>query len=299
MGYQASVILPAENYTYGQMIRDLETLERLFPDMLRVDSIGLSEEGRELALAAVGASSAEKRIFISAAIHAREHMTAALAMAQIEDLLTRAESASTTAELLHKVCFHIVPMANPDGVFISQSGILPQKFQKLYSGSDAKRWKANALGIDLNSNFDGNWASHSDRGITCPAPEGFKGNFPECAAESKALADHIRAVHFDMTLSYHTTGSEIYYCFGENKINKECEGLARAVAAVTGFGLCRQSPQSCAGLKDWAIDKLSIPSLTIEFGRLPAPHALHEFYAMWESAKDIPCTAAEWLLARG
>ena len=283
-------ITPVENYTYQSMTRDLCLLEREFPALLKIDSIGKSEEGRELVCAVLGSPNAPKKIFINASIHAREHMTTTIAAAQIEYLLRTGER-----DILKGVCFHIVPMANPDGVFISQTGKLPKAFEKEYTYGHAKRWKANACGIDLNANFDGDWLSHGDASVTHPAPEGFKGISPECAKESRALAEHIRKTGFDMTLSYHTTGSEIYYKFGNSKTSEVCRSLALEISKVTGFELRVQSPYSSAGFKDWAIAKMSIPSLTIEFGRLSAPHSLCEFPDMWQSAKHIPSAAALWL----
>ncbi|MGM9647464.1 MAG: M14 family zinc carboxypeptidase [Eubacteriales bacterium] len=204
-----SVVQPVQNYSYQQMQTDLQTLAQKFPDLLTLSSIGKSEEGRDLTLAILGNPNAEHKIFLQASIHGREHIVTQIAMGEIDYILhhqdTVLENGMTIAALLDAVAIHIVPMSNPDGVTISQTGTLPPPFADQYDQSKAELWKANAKGIDLNANFDAMWDKYESMyQSTSPAFAGYKGTAPECAAESKALAEHLRANDFDLTLSYHT-----------------------------------------------------------------------------------------------
>ena len=67
-----------------------------------------------------------------------------------------------------------------------------------------------------------------------------------------------------MTVSYHCKGEEIYYEFYQcQKDLIRDRVLAKKVAKVTGYAL-KSTPNSAGGYKDWCIEKLKIPALTIE-----------------------------------
>lgn len=297
-----TVVNPVQNYSYEQMQSDLAALAEQFPDLLTLSSIGKSEEGRDLTLAILGNPEAEHSVFMQASIHAREHVVSLLAMSEIDYILhhtdTVLDNGMTIAELLREVSINIVPMSNPDGVTISQTATLPAPFADRYNRNNAIQWKANVNGIDLNANFDADWDRYqSSFQSTAPAYAGFKGTSPECAAESKALADYLRANAFDLTLSYHTSGSLIYWSYDyENhpEVNKRCRDIAELLSDKTGFTLGAQASTSTAGLKDWAIQSLGIPSLTIEFAVSSAPAPLREFEQTWARGKYTLLTSALW-----
>lgn len=298
-----STVKPVAKYSYEQMNADLAELAKEFPDQLTLSDIGKSEEGRVLTLAILGNPQAKRKIYVSAAIHAREHMTATLAVAQIEYLLRNPDLAvgtdgMTVKKILSEVCFYIIPMSNPDGVTIAQTGVIPDAFKSKYSSKYAPIWKANANGIDLNANFDAEWSKYGGASAPkTPGYMGYKGTAPECAAESKALADFLRSMDFDLVLCYHCSGSVIYWSYGNNTaINNRCLELAKLLCMDSGFTLGSQSAKSTAGLKDYAISKLGIPSLTIEFGATECPLSYREFENIWARGKDTLLTSALWVL---
>lgn len=298
-----SVVEPRENYSYNQMQTDLAELAQRYPDLLSLSSIGKSEEGRDLTLAVLGNPNAEKKIFLQSTIHAREYIVTELTMAQIDYMLAHTDvslpdQSMTIGELLNKVCFYIVPMSNPDGVEIVQTGVIPSSLRPLISANKARIWKANAKGIDLNANFDADWDKYgSDK--TSPDYMSYKGTSPECAAESKALADYLRANSFDLILSYHTSGSIIYYSYGgaECKVVNDLNyALSCRLSILSGFTINRQPSSSTAGLKDWAIQTLKTPSLTIEFASTSAPVLQREFDQIWVRTRDMLSLCGLWTI---
>ncbi len=303
-----TVLKPVQNYSYEQMQADLQTLAEKFPDRLTLSSIGKSEEGRDLTLCLLGNPDASKNILLQAAIHGREHVVTQIAVGEIDYLLHHQnmilENGMTVGELLDSVCIHIIPMSNPDGVTISQTKVLPQGFADLYENksSIAKTWKANANGIDLNANFDANWDRYdSIYQSSSPAYAGYKGETPECAKESKALADYLRSMKFDLTLSYHTSGSVIYWSYDYNNhvaVNQKSKELAMLIAAKNGFALGQQASNSTAGFKDYAMQAYDIPSLTIEFSQVDSPAPLSEFELTWARGKQTILTSAQWVLGK-
>jgi g-D-glutamyl-meso-diaminopimelate peptidase len=303
---ELSVVKPVQNYSYDQMQSDLATLASRYPNLLTLSSIGTSEEGRDLTLCILGNPNADRKLFLQASIHGREHVVTLLSLCEIDYILSHQdmvlENGLTVKELLSQVAIHIVPMSNPDGVTISQTGILPEKFAKLYGNSSgiARLWKANANGIDLNANFDADWEDYeSIYESSSPAFAGYKGTAPECAAESIALAEYLRANKFDLILSYHTSGSLIYWSYDYKnypEVNKQCRDIATELSKTTGFILGEQETTSTAGLKDYAIQSLQTPSLTIEFAIADAPAPLSEFEQIYERGKLTLLTSAQWIL---
>lgn len=291
------------NYTYEQMQSDIEKLTAAFPDMITVESAGQSVEKRELSVLVLGDMNAKHHIFLQGAIHAREHMTALLCMALAEKWLNDGLP-------YPDVCMHIMPMSNPDGVTLNQTLKFNKTVQAIYFNDGATgrntltgdlyltEWKANINGVDLNRNFDAMW----DRVKTCPAPSfsDFRGESVESEPETKALVAYTKKYDFDATVSYHSTGSMIYWEFGPNSpVNEASLSLAQAVSLISAYKLENDDGSSFGGYKDWASYKMNIPSLTIEIGTRAAPLPENEFYCIWLRNRDVLSAIAKWVTDNG
>ncbi|MEN6469888.1 MAG: M14 family zinc carboxypeptidase [Clostridiaceae bacterium] len=293
----------AFNYTYDQMLLDIDALVSAYPDKLAVESAGKSVEGRELKVLVLGDVNAKHHVFVQGAIHAREHATAFLSMALAEKWL---EDGLPYPE----VCFHILPMSNPDGATVNQTLQFNKKIQAIYfdDGSTGRstlagaeylaEWKANINGVDLNRNFDAMW----DRVNTCPSPSysDYRGDKAESEPETKALAAYTKKYDFDATVSYHATGSMIYWEFGPNSpVNEASLSLGRAVAGVSAYKMENDDGSSFGGYKDWASYKMNIPSITIEIGTRAAPLPGTDFYNIWLRNRDVLTAIAKWVTENG
>lgn len=295
-----TLVEPTECYSHESMMADLQILAQSKPWLVTLDSIGTSELGRDIPVIRIGREDAEYHILLQGAIHGREHMTAWLLTAMAEFWITYG------IENHGDVCYHIIPMANPDGVYISQTANLTEEQKQIYyddyySGRTdenyvmySRRWKANGLGVDLNRNFDADWNRVSGRSE--PSSELYKGSAPFCAAESIALQAYTLSYDFDATVSYHSSGSIIYFDYGDNDaVNAQSKSLGLAVKALTGYPLEGSGAVDGAGYKDWVIDELGIPSLTIETGIWAAPLELREIYSIFARNLYVMPTVAEWV----
>lgn len=287
-------------YSYSQMVSDISKLQAKYPDLITVSSIGKSELGRNIPVIRLGLEDSTHHVLIQGAIHGREHQTAWLLMAMIDywleyDLFKYSD-----------VCYHIIPMMNPDGVIVSQTGVLSAEQKQIYQSdrnkgntySDqdlyATQWKANGKGVDINRNFSAGWEEIEDR--SGPSSERYKGEKPFSSAEAQALRDYTLSYEFDLTVSYHATGSLIYYEYGNNTaINNQSTSLANAVNDVTGYTLESSEGIDNGGYKDWVMEELGIPSITIEIGCGDPPLPEKEIDSIFARNYRVLPVIAQWL----
>lgn len=299
-----SVVEPVEKYSYESMMADLQTLQQQKPWLVSLETIGTSELGKDIPVIRIGNEDAEHQVLLQGAIHGREHMTAWLLTAMAEYWITYG------IEDHGDICYHIIPMSNPDGVYISQTGSLNEEqlqiyYRDYYGGYTednyvmyARRWKANGLGVDLNRNFPSGW--NRVHGRSNPSSELYKGTSAFCSAETAALRDYTFRYDFDVTVSYHSSGSIIYFDYGDDEVtNLRSKELALAVEDITGYPLRGSGSVDGAGYKDWAIDELGIPSLTIETGVWEAPLELREIYSIFARNLYVMPAIAQWLEGEG
>ncbi len=292
------IVALTEIYTYEAMLGDLQELAANYLQWVTLDSAGASELGKDIPVLILGDPSAEHQVLMQGAIHGREHMTAWLLMAMAEQWLKTGWP--------EDICVHILPMVNPDGVTISQTGVLDEAQQLIYdsdrqlgyAGSDiaeyTARWKANALGVDINRNFDAGWESLIDR--TMPSGEGYRGSEPFSSAEARALRDYTLKYDFDVTVSYHASGSLTYYEYGDHPdTNRLSLELAEAFESISGYPPMPSQEVDAGGYKDWVISELGIPSLTVEIGVGAAPLAHRELYSIFVRNYSILELLDNWL----
>lgn len=295
-------------YSYEDMKKDICGLQKEYEDFLTVSSIGQTVDGREIYELIIGNPDGDKHIFVSASIHAREYITTSLVMMQTEAFLKHVKEDDETyrdlhySELIKDAAIHIVPMINPDGVSISQFGIdgikhasVRQDIYRIYHQDHVveidpylRRWKSNAQGIDINRNFDALWDQYNDH-LGHPSSDHYKGEKPECTAEAAALVTLTKKYQFDRTISYHAQGGVIYWYFAqEGALLEKSRKFANEISKVTGYPLdADYTKLDPAGYKDWAIQKMEIPSLTIEVGSGGVPVDMAQLPAIYKKNKDV------------
>lgn len=227
--------------------------------------IGKSEFGRNIYAFFVGEEGRTVGI-CQYAIHAREWITALLAFRQIECGVAKGG-----------VWF--IPLMNPDGAELCLNGVQSVKSEerKKYllslngeKGNDFSLWKANGNGVDLNVNFDVGWGK-GEKNLFYPSAENYVGSRPFSEPETASLRDFTFSVKPDFTISYHTSGEEIYWYYHQPVFSAMRDRKYGAILSkCTGYPL-RYSNSSHGGYKDWCISALKIPSYTVEAGRGAQP----------------------------
>ena len=298
-----SIVEQTGAYSYEEMCRDINAICNKYSSIAKTEAIGRSEEKRNIPVIIIGNKNAKHQILIQGGIHAREHLTSWLLMSMAEYWCIY------NITDYDDVCFHIIPMSNPDGVVISQTGKLNSSQLKIYQNDKklkytsfsqalyTEKWKANALGVDINRNFPAGWGENKDE-RKAPSSELYGGTAPFSSAEAKALRDYTLKYDFDVTISYHTTGSIIYYEYGNKEpVNSLSKSLAQSVKSVSGYILATSYGVDGAGYKDWVMEYLGIPSVTIEIGCQEAALDKRELYSIFVRNYKVMPETIRWIVS--
>ena len=217
-------------YSYDSLCEDMAILAAGHEDIMSYESLSTTSQGRNVWLVKYGNLQADKRILITASIHAREYMTSQLVMRMLEEYVLNVDTpqadGNTYRQLFSGTCLYIMPMVNPDGVDLVTGEITPNT--SLYTNTQliAKHfpnipfpdgWKANIRGVDLNLQFPAGWAQARQikysQGFTSPAPRDFVGFGPLTEPESLAIYNFTLQHNFNLVIAFHTQGNVIFWQF--------------------------------------------------------------------------------------
>lgn len=281
------------DYSYSELAADLEFLAKIYPRYFAYASIGKSAAGREIYAGVLGDPNAPRQVVVTAAIHAREYMTAQLVMKQLEFYLANYTVGSyggiSYSTLFSDCCFYILPMVNPDGVMLAQEGIgsLPFSMQlKLMEIMEREgetnvedyfsTWKANANGVDLNRNYDALWEEYNK--TNQPSSSQYKGPAPESEPETAAVVSLFRSLsNVVCSLCIHSQGEVIYWNCGQSGSAAEAtRAYAESVSDLNGYYVV-PSQNNDASLSDWCELRLGVVSVTVETGNVACPLPIEQF----------------------
>lgn len=255
---------------YSKLFKEINKLDKKY----NIKTIGQSLLGRKIwAVEKFLSEDFFTAIFV-ASVHAREHITTDLVMKFLEDGLF---------DKITEFNIAVVPMLNPDGVELSYFGLgsvinenIRQNLIKLNRESlDFRLWKANARGVDINNNFNANFGTNISSNV--PASQGFAGEHFESELETRALINYTKKVKPFFAVAYHSKGEEIYYNFFQKQKDLERDSIiAEKFANSTGYVIKNVESVSSGGYKDWCVQSLKIPAITIEVGNDNLTHPINE-----------------------
>lgn len=267
------------NYTYELVRRIAEGLAARYP-FISLSSVGKSVMNKDLLLMTIGTG--QNEVFINASHHANEWITTPLTLKFLESYALSYSSFDriynfSAAELFRNSRLYLIPLVNPDGVDLVNGEVEGQYYEGAREIAAAfpnipfpSGWKANIIGEDLNLNYPALWERAKEvkyaQGFDRPAPRDYVGAAPLAAKETRAVYDFTNTKMFDITISYHTQGKEIYYEF-QGKVPPRGLEIGTEFARISGYRLATVPPNSSyAGYKDWVIQDFNVPSYTIEAG---------------------------------
>lgn len=310
---RAVVDIGHQKYSYKEMQNDLRALEKKFSAYCQLEVIGNSRDSRDIYAMTIGSPDAEKHLVVVAAIHAREYMTSQLCVKQMEyylDSYNQKIGTSKGKDIFEKLAITYIPMLNPDGVSITQSGFsaitdkaLREQLKKMPGSRYPSLWKANAAGIDLNRNFSCGFGKGSEKQA---GSSGYAGKKALSEPESTAAADKIKQLNRGKhsvigIVNYHATGSILFGSCKKTasaKVRKQTYKMFMLAKKVTGYRSAQNVyPDSSNGdFRSYQMYTLKIPSITVEIGRSPCPLKIWEFSSIWASNKNLILEEAKLLL---
>lgn len=295
------IVNPAKPYSFADVFSDSVRLSIAYPDIVTVKTVGFSVEKRNILLLALGRG--EAKALLCGAHHGREYITAAYLMKMAEEAARLYQmkgdpDGTGVYPLLNAVSLHIVPMVNPDGVEICQSGF--EEDSPLYvSGHSHRTWKANANGVDLNRQYPCLWDKL--RSFASPAPEGYKGEAPATEPEVRAVMKLCLENAYSLAASFHTKGEEIYWADSLTRDRLPmAKKIAKRLSEASGYSLKEVSRDPAlygGGFENWFRFAFERPAFLIEltpYDNSPYPHLDGRFESLvWRKAKKLGLVLAE------
>lgn len=257
-----------KRYNHSSLLEDIDKLSSLYPDIVSVNTVGSSVNGRAIKLIEVGKG--EKKAFVLGAIHAREIITSKYLMLCIFEYCEAYNSKSgkygsyNIKRLLDEYTLYIVPCANPDGMEIVSNKKVPNAYIADFSRYD---YKANTNGVDLNRNFPLAW-EQIENGVTKPANAAYKGTSAGSEPETKCIMKLCRENSFEFALSFHITGECIFWGDTyDTGLNNSYRQFAKRLTDLTDFYLTPVSSDVNSfggGFENWFRHEYKKPGLCVE-----------------------------------
>lgn len=301
-----------QRYSYREMSQDIHQIKAAYGNRIHFRVLGKSADGRNLYDVIIGNPNAKKTMLVVSNLHAREYMTAQLCMAQIEYYLKnyyRSISGTVPANVFERIAVHYVPMANPDGVTISQYGIgairkasLRKALRKMPGASRHQYWKANARGVDLNRNYPVSYrAKYQKRGS-----EGYSGPYAASEPETRAIISLLSKIRKESKLkgviNYHAMGSIAFGgCTKRGNVRKMTAAMYRRAIALTGYGSSagyRSGKPSVGNFREYVVYKKKVPSITLEIGVGGCPLGSKQFPSVWRKNYRLVLEEAKLLRSK-
>ena len=240
--------------------------------------------------------SRKPRLVVSGQIHAREITTGDMAWRWIDHLTQGYGKDREVTSLLDTTEVWVVPIANPDGVQIVQSGGDSPRLQRKNANhtNGPKQCPTtedpNAqIGIDVNRNFDAQWG---DNGTSSdPCHQVYRGPSPDSEVETRALEKLFRGLFPDtrgpgltdpadpktrgMVITMHSALNVVLLPWGHTTTPSPNDGplraMAKDMAGLAGqdweYGQPGELLYTAGGsIDDWVYGELGVPHYTWEIG---------------------------------
>ncbi len=286
-------------HTYGQMVDEMINISVTYPSITRLQTIGYST-GFNLPILAMKISDNpqiredEPRILYNGVHHACEIIGVEICLAMLWDLATKYNSDSFVTNAVNENEIWIVPMVNPDGHYITRSGI-DTLWRKNCRDNNLNGIWDNGDGVDLNRNYDFLWELG---GSPDPSHREYRGPYPFSENEDVALATLAQRERFVFDICFHShrdwaNGEAVYYPWrwgnatapDFNFIKTIAESIALRIPSEIGAGYT-YSPifgrATEGGLtRNWLYHAIGTFAYTIEVSRwyYPAPYLVDSLCA--------------------
>lgn len=291
-------------HTYETLTSKLKEYKENYPDLLTLQSIGKTLEGRDIWAVRIGKEQ-NKRILFIGCHHAREWISVEIPLKLIDYLLTNYNRDEEVRRWVDSIEIWIIPMLNPDG--------------HTYSVRVDRMWRKNrrdngdgTFGVDNNRNYGYKWGLKGSSGDT--SSQTYRGPYPFSELENQAIRNFAYKHPFNLVVSYHSFSELILYPWGYTKNpppdEEIFEKIAEDMAKTTGPPNDNDYPgpydyypmqgsylyPTSGDSDDWFYGDMGTLSFTIELSSFeeffdPPPEKIEP---TWEQTKGIAFTALDY-----
>ncbi len=231
--------------SYDESCAFLEACVEKYPDLITIENIGNTWEGRPIMLATISLHVAYAKLkpalLYTGTVHAREWIGHELAVEFIDYLLSNYDSNPEIFETLTENTLYIVPCLNPDGFEYSRKHFSFWRKNRRDNGDGT-------FGVDLNRNFEVGYKKTTNTSSNVySGPHPF--SEPETQAIKKFVDEHS---NITIALDYHSQGNVFFPAHKFNHeseiegtdLNSLCANMNYHIHKVTGrhYGINRGKP---------------------------------------------------------
>jgi len=237
-------------HTYGEMSDEIRYVSLRYPNITRIYTIGYTT-AFHLPILAMRISDNpqinedEPKLLYNGIHHACELIGPEVCLYLINDLVTKYGNDSFITSTINNTEIWIVPMVNPDGNYIVESGIDTFWRKNCRDNNGNGIWDPED-GVDLNRNYDFLWELG---GSPDPNSREYRGPYPFSENETQAIRDLVLSKKFVFDICYHSSkeqweGEAVYYpwrwgnpfCPDYNYVRAVAESVAYRIQNDAGTG---------------------------------------------------------------
>lgn len=261
-----------EYHRTNEIFAHYDELMTARPDLVSMEVIGFSIEGREIRRYTIGAGdpAVTPAIYITALAHAREWISPATVSYVVDQFVNLHGSNERITRILDNITWHVVAVSNPDGYE--------------YTWDENRLWRKNrrnnldgTYGVDWNRNFSAGWGGPGSSSNT--NSETYRGTSAFSEPETIAIRDDITSLgNVLMFFDVHSYSQLMLWPYGYEESEPEGEagelhrtigeGVTDAIASVYGTAFTPQPAYDlylASGTSlDWGWDAAGAYAFTYE-----------------------------------
>lgn len=182
-------------YNYEILSSELRNIQSNFKDLIDLEIIGSTYEGRNIFCLRIGNPSTKNKPALMAifAEHSGEHVTTSLALGFTKYLLNNYKKDPKVTAILNEKEIYIIPLMNPDGIEYD----LSEKVKPFSWRKNRRPVAQDAYGVDLNRNWGYMWDAPAptelEKQMNNPRDLYYHGEFPFSELETQAVRNFLLA----------------------------------------------------------------------------------------------------------
>ena len=247
--FNSTSMIPHQYFTYFEMTDLLHTLQENYSDIMLLESIGTTHEGRNIwmvklsdnvnededepGVLLMGAHHGNEKPSFEALIFFIQHMVENYGKENTDDdedgqinedpidgsdndndgLVDEDPSEDRVRNVIDNTQIFLIPMVNPDGVEYTDS-----RNDGWRKNRNPKEGQTGNIGVDLNRNYAYKWklydifpALYGDLWTSNPESWNYRGEYPFSENETTAVKNFVESEDINISLSYHSYGEFIIY----------------------------------------------------------------------------------------